>query len=269
MSLLEVESVSVRFGGVEALADVSCRVDAGEIVGVIGPNGAGKTTLLNVVSGLVRPTAGRLRFAGQDFVGFPPHLRARLGLARTFQGVDLFAGLNVRENLLLTAYLGQGPAESRGAPAPPRLRAAAAAECVGISDVLARHVGDLPGGHQRLADLAAALCLHPRCLLLDEPAAGSGPKESARLGALLLRLRALLGLGILLVEHDVQLVLSVADHIYVLDFGQVIAEGSPAEIRRDPRVIAAYLGTRNDRSARWPADEIQLVASGSTADAPR
>src|SRR5437868_5601580 len=141
MSLLEVDSVTVRFGGVEALADVSCRVDTGEIVGVIGPNGAGKTTLLNVVSGLVRPTAGGLRFAGQDFLGFPPHLRARWGLARTFQGVDLFTGLDVRENLLLTAHLGQGTAESRGAGAPVRARAEAAAECVGITDVLARPVG--------------------------------------------------------------------------------------------------------------------------------
>jgi ABC-type branched-subunit amino acid transport system ATPase component len=241
--LLELRDVAVNFGGVQAVDGVGCHVDAGEIVGLMGPNGAGKTTLLNVVSGLVRPQRGEVLLDGEDIAGLPPHERARRGLARTLQSVDLFRRLSVRENLLLAARLSQEqPRPGTVEPAPVAQRVRATAENLGLVEDLDRYVGDLPGGRQRLVDIAAALCLRPRCLLLDEPAAGSGADESAQLGRSLLRIREKLGVGILLVEHDVQLVFDIADYVYVLDFGRLIARGRPAEVRRNPAVVAAYLG---------------------------
>jgi branched-chain amino acid transport system ATP-binding protein len=242
MFLLEAREVTVRYGGVHALDRVTCGLDAGEIVGIIGPNGAGKTTLLNAISGLVPLAGGQVLFEGRDMAPHGPHRRARLGLARTLQAVDLFEGLTVGENLMLMARISEASHRSGVAEAPPRDRVAAAAGFLGIAGDLDRQVAELAGSRQRLVDIAAALCLRPRCLLLDEPAAGAGPRESTNLGGLLLRIREVLGLGILLVEHDVELVLEVADYIYVLDFGRLVAEGTPAEIRRDPVVIAAYLG---------------------------
>jgi ABC-type branched-subunit amino acid transport system ATPase component len=258
--LLDVEDVSVCFGGVQALDGVSMQVDAGEIVGLMGPNGAGKTTLLNAISGLVRTAGGSVALDGRDLRGVPAHLRARLGLARTLQGVDLFTGLRVRETLLLASRL------SIKQPRPGQLtvtavgeRARAAAEFVGVTAELDRDTEDLPGGRQRLVDIATALCLRPRCLLLDEPAAGSGRAESGQLGKLILRIREALGVGILLVEHDVQLVLDVADYVYVLDFGRVIAEGTPAEVRVHPAVVAAYLGQEIEDEVDHP-DEAGVPA---------
>jgi ABC-type branched-subunit amino acid transport system ATPase component len=242
MFLLEARDIGVRYGGVQALDGVTCGVDAGEIVGIIGPNGAGKTTLLNAISGLTPLQHGQVLFEGRDMAPHSPHRRARLGLARTLQAVDLFEGLTVRENLLLMARIAESSRRPGTPSAPVGERVTAAAGFLGVGDDLERQVTDLPGGRQRLVDIAAALCLRPRCLLLDEPAAGAGPAESVHLGQLLLRIREVLGLGILLVEHDVQMVLDIADYIYVLDFGRLIAEGTAAEIRRDPVVIAAYLG---------------------------
>jgi len=261
MFLLEARDVGVRYGGVQALDGVTCGVDAGEIVGIIGPNGAGKTTLLNAISGLTPLRSGEVRFEGRDMAPHGPHRRARLGLARTLQAVDLFEGLTVRENLLLMARIAESSRRPGTASAPVAERVTAAAAFVGVEDELERQVTDLPGARQRLVDIAAALCLRPRCLLLDEPAAGAGPAESAALGRLLLRIREVLGLGILLVEHDVQMVLDIADFIYVLDFGRLIAEGTAAEIRRDPVVIAAYLGQEDAEAAG--------AAAPGGGDAPR
>jgi branched-chain amino acid transport system ATP-binding protein len=249
MFLLEARGVGVRHGGVQALDGVTCGLDAGEIVGVIGPNGAGKTTLLDAISGLASLESGQVLFEGRDLASQGPHRRARLGLARTLQAVDLFEGMTVRENLLLMARIGDSSPRPGTVRVPVGDRVVAAAGFLGVSGELERQVTDLPGGRQRLVDIAAALCLRPRCLLLDEPAAGAGPAESARLGGQLLRIREVLGLGILLVEHDVQLVLDIADYIYVLDFGRLIAEGTAAEIRRDPVVIAAYLGREAGETA--------------------
>ena len=257
--LLDVRDVHVSFGGVDALDGVSCHLDAGEIVGLMGPNGAGKTTLLNVISGIVRPQRGAVLFDGVDIGSAPPQERARQGLARTLQGVDLFRRLSVRETLMLTAQLSQErPRPGAAEPAPAAHRVRAAAENLGLDTDLDRFVGELPGGRQRLVDIAAALCLRPRCLLLDEPAAGSGAEESARLGRSLLRIREKLGVGILLVEHDVQLVFDVADYVYVLDFGRLIAAGTPAEVRRDPAVVAAYLG--QETAAETPVREVVHAA---------
>ena len=259
MRLLDLRDVDVSFGGVQALDGVSCHLDSGEIVGLMGPNGAGKTTLLNVVSGIVRPQRGAVLLDGEDIGPLPPHERARLGLARTLQGVDLFRRLSVRENLLLAARLSQErPRPDAAEPAPVAHRVRAAAENLGLGGDLDRFVGDLLGGRQRLVDIAAALCLRPRCLLLDEPAAGSGAEESKLLGRSLLRIREKLGVGILLVEHDVQLVFDVADYVYVLDFGRLIAAGRPAEVRRDPVVVAAYLG--QETASEPPAREVAHAA---------
>ena len=255
MFLLEAREVGVRYGGIQAVDGVTCGVDAGEIVAVIGPNGAGKTTLLNAISGLTPLEHGQVLFEGRDLAPHSAHRRARMGLARTLQGVDLFEGLTVRENLLLMARISENSRRPPAPPLPVGERVSAAAGFLGIQDELERQVTDLPGGRQRLVDIAAALCLRPRCLLLDEPAAGTGPEESIALGRLLLRIREVLGLGILLVEHDVQMVLDIADYIYVLDFGRLIAEGTPAQIRRDPVVISAYLG--EDKAALATAGAAQ------------
>jgi branched-chain amino acid transport system ATP-binding protein len=266
MFLLEARGIGVRYGGVQALDGVTCGVDAGEIAALIGPNGAGKTTLLNAISGLTPLQDGQVLFEGRDLAPHSPHRRARMGLGRTLQGVDLFEGLTVRENLMLMARISESSRRPGTAATPVTERVTAAAGFLGVEDELERQVTDLPGGRQRLVDIAAALCLRPRCLLLDEPAAGAGPSEAAALGRLLLRIREVLGLGILLVEHDVQMVLDIADYIYVLDFGRLIAEGTPAEIRRDPVVIAAYLGREAGEAV--PAVAAVPVAAAATAPPP-
>jgi branched-chain amino acid transport system ATP-binding protein len=252
---LEVHGVSKAFGGVRALANVSLLVPERSIVGVIGPNGAGKTTLFNVVTGVVTPDAGEVRFEGRSLDGLAPARIAASGIARTFQNVRLFAGLSVLENVVVAG-------EARGGASPwhglrvgrtdqaREVRGRAmldAFDLLGFEDELP---SSLSHGDQRRLEMARALMTEPRALLLDEPAAGLNATEAA---ALARRIRALpgeWGLSVLLVEHNVELVLGVCDHVVVLDHGVVLAQGAPDEVRRDPRVIAAYLGEEPPTDSR-------------------
>jgi len=247
---LEADGLSKHFAGLVAVDELSLVVRPGEIVGLIGPNGAGKTTFFNCVTGLEPPTAGRVRLDGVDVTGWSPAARARHGLARTFQQVRLFGHLSVRENLLLGRHQHYGAGALQAALRTPRARAAerdaaahveAVAERCKLAPVLDAPVGDLPYGTQRMVEVARALATEPAVLLLDEPAAGMDTTESAAFGELLRRVHDE-SWSVLLVEHDVPLVLSVCDRIYVLEFGRLIASGRPAEIRGDERVRAAYFG---------------------------
>jgi branched-chain amino acid transport system ATP-binding protein len=244
--LLRLSGVTKRFGGIAALTDVSIAVPARAIIGVIGPNGAGKTTLFNVITGAYRANAGEVRFAGESIAHWPSHRIVRAGLARTFQNIRLFAGMSVWEHLLV-AQPHQGAAIRRFLPArwaDPEAwrRAEAALEFFGLQDYRGRLARSLPYGLQRKVEMARALTAAPKILLLDEPVAGMSHEEAEDLRALLERLQAD-GLGILVIEHDMPFVMNLCEYLYVLDFGSLIAEGAPAEIRRNPVVLDAYLGS--------------------------
>lgn len=251
MSVLEVDRLSVRFGGHLAVSDCSLRVDGGRVCGLIGPNGAGKTTTFNAICGVVQPSSGQVRLDDRPISKLGTHQRARLGIGRTFQRLEVFGSLTVRENLqvgleirrswsrrrdALPQYLAGG-----GDPAPTEEidLIIEALELGALADEL---VGALPTGHARLVELGRALAARPSILLLDEPASGLDDTETEAFGDLLVRLAAN-GLGILLVEHDVALVMRVCEHLSVLDFGQIIASGTPDEVRSNEAVLAAYLGS--------------------------
>ena len=236
--MLRVEGVEVRFGGVQALRGVDLEVQPGSLVGLIGPNGAGKTTLFNVVTGLERPTAGRVLLEGRDITSLPPHRRARLGLGRTFQRIEVFSSLTVRENVLAAAEARRS--WGRDEPDPERT-ARDVLRRVGLERVADARVEGLSTGLLRLVEVARGLATRPSLLLLDEPGSGLDGSESEQLGDLLLELVAD-GTAVLLVEHDVELVMRVCQQVNVLDFGQVIAVGTPAEVQGDAAVQAAYLG---------------------------
>ncbi|GAA3524937.1 hypothetical protein GCM10022234_22240 [Aeromicrobium panaciterrae] len=241
--LLQTTGLSVRYGGVVANDDITLRVGASEIVGLIGPNGAGKTTFVDAVTGFTRSTGGIL-LDGETVEQHPPHRRRHEGLARTWQAGELFSDLTVTQNLAVAV---QRPgirtliADTLGRSTPPHETIAAALTMVGLDNVADRRPTELSLGQQKLVGVARALVGGTQVVLLDEPAAGLDTHESRHFGTELRRI-ADTGVGVLLIDHDMSLVLEVCDRLYVLDFGQMIAEGTPEEIRNDPRVIAAYLG---------------------------
>lgn len=251
MPLLDICAVSRTFGGLQALKDVSCCMEPNRIMAVIGPNGAGKTTLFNIVSGMLRPDSGGVRLDGAEITGLAPWRIARLGVSRTFQNVSLFANMSVLENVMVGRHRHGRSGFLAGAlrlPRPrreereARARAHACLAQVGLEGRAAAPVSALSFGQRRLVELARALATEPRLLLLDEPASGLTTRETEELRQLILRLRSQ-GLSILLVEHDMSLVMDVADDILVLHHGQPVASGPPAKVRADPRVIAIYLGS--------------------------
>ena len=234
MPSLEVSEVTVTFGGRRALDGVAIAAERGRVTGLIGPNGAGKSTLFDVICGLRKPVAGRVALDGKDVTREGPARRARHGMARTFQRLELFGRLSVRENLMVAAELG-----------PQRRHAARAVEEIitrlDLAEVADRPADALPTGTGRLVEVGRALAVRPRFLLLDEPAAGQDAEETRRFAGLL-RALADEGTTVVLVEHDMSLVMGVCDQVYVLDLGKIISVGSPDVIRRDETVLAAYLG---------------------------
>jgi len=250
-ALLEVRGISVRFGGILALDQVSFAVGEGQIVGLIGPNGAGKTTLFNVLSRLYRPAEGDIRFDGRSLLALPAHRIATVGIGRTFQNLALFRSMTVLENVMVGAHCTGASSFLGNALGLPAVRqeerglregASRMLGLLGLEEVAHRPIASLPFGTQKRAEIARALASAPKLLLLDEPAGGLNHEEVASLGALLRRIREALGLTMLLVEHHMSFVMGISDQVVALDFGRVIAQGTPAVVQADEAVIGAYLG---------------------------
>ncbi len=250
-ALLQVDKVTKRFGGLAACSGLNIHVDSGELAGLIGPNGAGKTTVFNLLTGVYVPTEGNILFAGKDICGLKPFRIAGLGIARTFQNIRLFRSLTALENVKIAAHL-----RTKAGLAAALFRtqgllqndahlesiARDLLDKMNLAQVADTRAGDLAYGLQRRLEIARALATNPKLLLLDEPAAGMNPQEKQELMQLIRGIRETFSLTILLIEHDMKVVMGICERIYVLDYGEIIDEGTPEQIRNDPKVIAAYLG---------------------------
>lgn len=245
MPLLQTLDVGVRFGGVTALDNVNIDAESGRVTGLIGPNGAGKTTIFNVITGLQAPTRGRVMIDDQDVTSLPVHRRARMGIARTFQRLEIFGSLTVRENIQVAGEIRRRWSRSRFDVAA---QTDAILEQIGLDRVANTQANTLPTGLARLTELGRALATQPRLLLLDEPGSGLDTHESEEFGRLLVEL-ARGGIAVLLVEHDMDLIMEVCDWIHVLDFGIHIAQGTAETVRNDAKVQEAYLGAGEDAAA--------------------
>ena len=257
MSVLEIDSVSIHFGGIKALENVSLRAGEWEIVGIIGPNGAGKTTLFNCITGFYQPTKGKVRYRGKNISKMPVHARTAMGIGRTFQNVGLVKGTTVLQNLVTAQHLQVDYDPWAGILGGPSTfseerrvddRARQILELLDLEEVGEARVADLPYGVLKRVEIAAVLATDPDLLLLDEPGSGLGPEEALKLGDTLLSLRKEFGLTIVLIDHHVPLVTRVSDYMYCLNFGEVLAEGTPDDVRRHPEVVRAYMGEDPDQA---------------------